>query len=150
MYHAIVRARVRRLWQRVGNGDYHAAVALASPRLRFRFAGDSPLGADLHGAADFERWFSNLFTLLPGLRLALTGLTVAGWPWNTTVVARLTSTATLADGTPYANEAIQWIRLRWGRMTDDFVLEDTARLAAALQLQTAVAAGAGRGTTNVA
>jgi hypothetical protein len=79
--------------------------------------------------------------VLPGLRLTLADLVVVGWPWNTTVVARLTVTATLADGTPYANEAIQWIRLRWGRMIDDYVLEDTARLAAALRQQAAAVGG---------
>lgn len=42
-----------------------------------------------------------------------------------------------------ANRAlVQWIRLRWGRMTHDYVLEDTARLAVALRQQTA--AGLGR------
>jgi ketosteroid isomerase-like protein len=135
MYHAIVRAQVRRLWQRVGSGDYRAAVALAAPQLHFRFAGEPPLGADLHGPADFERWFATLFALLPGLRFTLTGLVVRGWPWNTTVVARLSVTATLADGTHYTNEGIQWVRLRWGRMVEDYVVEDTARLAAALQRQ---------------
>jgi ketosteroid isomerase-like protein len=139
MYHAIVRARVRRLWQRVGSGDYHAAVALASPKLHFRFVGDSPLGADLHGPEQFGQWFNRLYTLLPGLRLTLTDLVVTGWPWNTTVVARLAVTATLADGTSYTNEAFQWIRLQWGRMVDDHVLEDTAQLAAALQQQAAAA-----------
>ena len=73
----------------------------------------------LHGPAEFEQWFERLYRLLPGLRLNLTNLVVAGWPWNTTVVARLAVTATLADGTPYVNEAIQWIRLRWGRMTHE-------------------------------
>ena len=135
MYHAIVRARVRRLWQRAGNGDYQAAVALASPQLHFRFAGEPPLGADLHGPEEFGRWFAGLFSLLPGLRLTLTDLVVRGWPWNTTVVARLSITATLADGTSYANDGIQWVRLRWGRMVDDYVLEDTARLAAAVRRQ---------------
>ncbi len=96
---------------------------------------------DLHGPAEFERWFERLFTLLPGLRLSLTDLVVSGWPWNTTVVARLAVTATLADGSSYTNEAVQWIRLRWGRITDDYVLEDTARLAAALRQQTAVGLG---------
>lgn len=93
------------------------------------------------GPAEFEHWFERLFTLLPGLRLSLTGLVVTGWPWNTTVVARLSAAATLADGTSYTNEAVQWIQLRWGRMTDDYVLEDTARLAAALRRQTAARPG---------
>jgi len=139
VYHAIVRSKVRRLWQRVGSGHYEAAVALASPRLHFRFAGGPPLGADLHGPDEFRRWFAGAFALLPGLRMTLTDMVVQGWPWNTTVVVRLAVSATLSDGTPYANEAVQWVRLRWGQMTDDYVLEDTARLADAARRQEAAA-----------
>ena len=144
MYHAIVRAKVRRLWQRVGSGDYEAAVALAAPQLRFRFAGGPPLGADLQGPDEFRRWFATAFILLPGLRMTLTDLVVRGWPWNTTVVVRLAIGATLSDGTPYTNEAVQWVRLRWGQMTDDYVLEDTARLADAIRRQEAAASPHGR------
>jgi hypothetical protein len=53
---------------------------------------------------------------------------VTGWPWNTTVVARLAVTAALAGGTSGTKEAIPWIRLRCGRMADDHVLEDAALL----------------------
>ena len=48
---------------------------------------------------------------------------------------RLAISATLPDGTPYRNQACQWITLRWGRMTDDWVLEDTLALAAACTTQ---------------
>jgi ketosteroid isomerase-like protein len=146
MYHTIVRRKVRKLWQRVGNGDYQAAVAVAAPRLHFRFAGGPPLGADLHGPDEFRRWFAGAFALLPGLRMTVTDLVVRGWPWNTTVVVRLAISATLSDGTPYTNEAVQWVRLRWGQMTDDYVLEDTARLADAASRQQAAAAARPQGS----
>lgn len=42
---------------------------------------------------------------------------------------------TLAEGGEYRNEGMQWVTLRWGRMVDDYVLEDTARLAEALRRQ---------------
>ncbi|TCO62805.1 nuclear transport factor 2 family protein [Actinocrispum wychmicini] len=140
MYHAIVRAKVRKLWARIGQGDYHAAIAMAAPDVHFRFVGDAPPAADLTGRAEFEQWFRDLFALFPGLRITLTDLVVRGWPWRTTVVVRLTIVATLADGTPYRNEAVQWITLRWGRMVDDYVLEDTSRLADAVQRQHEAAA----------
>lgn len=135
MYHAIVRAKVRRLWQRVGRGEYQAAVKVAAKDLRFRFVGDGPLGADLTGAGAFEDWFAAAFIRFPGLRLTLRDLVVSGWPWNTTVAVRLDIAATLADGTPYRNEGMQWVKLRWGRMTSDVVLEDTQRLAEACHRQ---------------
>ncbi|RJL23051.1 nuclear transport factor 2 family protein [Bailinhaonella thermotolerans] len=133
MYHAIVRARVRSLWRRVGSGDYAAAVRLAAPDVRFRFVGEPPLGAELRGREAFARWFEETGARLPGLRMRLTDVVVKGWPWDTTVVARLAITATPAHDPHYTNEAIQWIRLRWGRMVSDEVMEDTQRLARAIR-----------------
>lgn len=138
VYHTIVRTKVRRLWARIAEtGDFKLAVALAAPDVRFRFVGDPPFGAELRGRDEFARWFEQAQENLPGLRLRPTDIVVKGWPWNTTVVVRLTISATLADGTAYSNEGVQWVRLRWGRMVDDYVLEDTARLAAALERQAA-------------
>lgn len=39
MYNLIVRSRVRKLWLRVGNGDYMKAVSMASPKVYFHFMG---------------------------------------------------------------------------------------------------------------
>ncbi|PZF86306.1 nuclear transport factor 2 family protein [Jiangella anatolica] len=133
VYHAIVRAKVRRLWTRIAEtGDFRHAVAQAAPDVRFRFVGDSALGAELTGRDEFARWFARAAETLPGLRLEPAEIMVKGWPWNTTVVVRLAVSATLADGSAYTNEGVQWVRIRWGRMVDDYVLEDTARLRDAL------------------
>ncbi|GLW74099.1 hypothetical protein Kpho02_63970 [Kitasatospora phosalacinea] len=140
MYHAITRARVRALWRRIGTGDYRAAVATAAPDLRFRFAGDTPVSAEFVGRDAFAEWFRALYERFPGLRLTPREVIVRGWPWRTTVVVRLDVTATLADGTPYRNEAVQWLTLRWGRMTADEVLEDTKALDAACRRQAAATA----------
>lgn len=137
MYHAIVRARVRRLWLRVGSGDFGPAVAMAAQDLHFDFKGDTAISGRLSGPAAFEDWFERLFDTFPGLRLDLTDVIVRGWPWRTTVVVRLTVSATLADGTDYRNEAVQWVLLRWGRMTVDEVFEDTLALNRALDRQVA-------------
>ncbi|MRH90264.1 nuclear transport factor 2 family protein [Nocardia sp. SYP-A9097] len=135
MYHAIVRLIVRKTWRRVGAGDFGAAVEMAAPDVRFRFLGDTPLGADVRGQQAFRDWFDLLQQHLPGVRLQLEDVVAGGWPWNTRVAVRLRVSSTLNDGTPYRNTAIQWLTLRWGRMTDDLVLEDTLTLDAALRQQ---------------
>ncbi len=135
MYHAILRARIRRLWRRIGAGDYRAAAAVAAPDLYFRFAGDTAMSAQFTGRDRFEAWFAGVFARFPGLRLDVRDVIVRGWPWDTTAVIRLDVAATLADGTLYRNEAIQWARIRWGSMVSDEVLEDTKRLAEALGRQ---------------
>ena len=51
---------------------------------------------------------------------------------------RLAISAPLPDGTTYRNEGVRWLRLRWARIVDDWVLEDTIALQGALdQLQSA-------------
>ncbi|MEV6755500.1 nuclear transport factor 2 family protein [Streptomyces sp. NPDC051214] len=146
MYHAIVRRKVRALWRAAGSGrgdSGAAAVAMAAPDLRFRFVGDGVLGADLRGRDAFADWFERAGRCIPGMRLSLTDVVVAGWPWSTTVVVRLRIEATLADGSPYENEGIQWARIRWGRMVEDTVLEDTLRLEQAWRRQQSATAATG-------
>ena len=126
MYRMIVAALVRSTWRKVAAGDVRAPIKLAHPDVTFRFVGDTPLSATLQGAGAFERWFADAATRLPGLRFELRDVVVAGWPWDTRVATRLDVSMPLPDGTTYRNEAAQWARLRWGRMVDDWVLEDTA------------------------
>jgi ketosteroid isomerase-like protein len=135
MYHAIVRSVVRRTWRRISAGDYEAAVAMAASDLRFRFVGDTALGADVRGQQAFRAWFARFAEQFPGLRLQLVDVVAGGWPWKTKVAARLQVTGMLEDGTAYRNIAMQWVTLRWGRMVDDIVVEDTLKLDAALRRQ---------------
>ncbi|TMK21405.1 MAG: hypothetical protein E6G68_03485 [Actinobacteria bacterium] len=69
-----------------------------------------------------------MFRLFPGVRFEVRDVIVAGWPWNTRVAVRLGIDATLADGSPYRNEA---------KLVDDWVLEDTATLNRAIDRQSA-------------
>ena len=136
MYHAIVRASVRRLWAEIEeSGDHRGAVALAASNLQFTFAGPPGIGVTLQGRDAFDAWFADVFRTFPGLRLHAQDIVVRGWPWRTTVIVRLNIEATLADGTAYRNQGIQWVTLRWGRMVRDEVLEDTAVLAAGVATQ---------------
>src|SRR5919106_524653 len=102
MYHAIVRRKVRNLWRTVGSGagGYRQAVALAAPDLRFRFIGDTPMGAELRGREAFADWFERFERTFPGLRLTLQDIVVQGPPWNTSVVTRLTVRGTPAPPPP--------------------------------------------------
>jgi hypothetical protein len=69
-------------------------------------------------------WFRHAEEVLPGLNLTPVDVASVGPPWNTRVFVRLEA----HDDTGYRNVAVQWIRLRWGRMVEDWVLEDTLRL----------------------
>ena len=136
MYRMIVASRARATWRRIATGEIEAAAEMADADMRFRFVGDTALGADLRGKDAFLAWFLAVSEHLPGLTFQVQDILVGGWPWNTRAAVRLAISAPLPDGTTYRNEGVQWLRLRWGRMIDDWVLEDTIALQRALnQLQ---------------
>jgi hypothetical protein len=113
---------------------------MAHAEMRFRFVGQTALGGDLNGRDAFLAWFRAARDTVPGLTFDVQDVLVGGWPWSTRVAVRLAISAPLRDGTTYHNEGVQWLRLRWGRMVDDWVLEDTIALQHALdQLASAVA-----------
>jgi ketosteroid isomerase-like protein len=132
MFRMIVASRVRATWRRIAAGDLAAAGELAHPDMTFRFVGDNALGAELRGKDAFLAWSRDSGQRLPGLTFEVHDVLVGGWPWNTRVGVRLKVAAPLPDGTTYRNEAVQWLQLRWGRMVDDWVLEDTIALQRAL------------------
>lgn len=68
-----------------------------------------------------------------GVRFEPTEIVVAGGPWNTVVTTRLRITATLPGGSDYANEGVQFLRLRWGKVVEDHIYEDTQKIARALE-----------------
>ena len=128
MYRAIVKHKVRATWKKVSAGDLGAAVGLATDDLRFEFVGSTSISTQLHGRDGFERWFEATARRLPGLRFEVLDVVVNGWPWNTRVSSRIRVASEELPGGPYENVMVQWITLRWGRMTDDWVMEDTVAL----------------------
>jgi ketosteroid isomerase-like protein len=134
MYRMIVASKVRATWRSIAAGDVEAAGRMADANMRFRFVGDTALGADLSGREAFMDWFRATGQRLPGLSFEVRDVLVGGWPWDTRVAVRLDISAPLVDGTIYRNEGVQWLRLRWGRMVDDWVIEDTIALDRALEV----------------
>ena len=69
----------------------------------------------------------------PGIRIEPREVVVNGWPWNTVIATHLLISAPLPDGRQYRNEGMQLLRLRWGRVVEDLIFEDTLKLDAELQ-----------------
>jgi ketosteroid isomerase-like protein len=133
VYKTIVERRVRKTWRRVSEGDYGAALDQFAPRFDFSFAGEHALAGERHTRAELEPWFARVFEIFPGIRFDVRDVFVRGWPWHTRVVVLIDVRATVL-GEPYRNEVVQELHLRWGRVTYDRVLEDTQKLARALEL----------------
>jgi ketosteroid isomerase-like protein len=140
MYRAIVTRVVRRVYQRLSEGDVEPVLASFSPTAVLWFGGDHAMGGHLQGADLIRQWFQRTFRLFPDLRLVPQTIVASGPPWNTTVATRFTVTASLPDGGQYHNEGMQLLRLGWGRVVEDRLYEDTQALVSALE-------GSGDGAT---
>ena len=126
MYHAIIRKRVLTTFAKLNEGEYEDTLAGMAAHFEHRFAGSSAIGGTRHTLPAFRLWFGRLMRLTQGkLDIQVHHIAVAGWPWDTTVVAEWTDTATLADGQPYSNHGNHVIRLRWFKAVSIHAMLDT-------------------------
>jgi ketosteroid isomerase-like protein len=133
MYKALVRRTIRTGFRALSVGDYEQVVRQFHPQVVFSFAGPAPLGGERTGVAAVRAWFQRLFAYFPGIQFSVQHVIVQGWPWNTLVATRLAIAAPRANGSMYQNEAMQFLRLRWGKVTEDRLHEDTYKLVIELQ-----------------
>jgi ketosteroid isomerase-like protein len=137
-YHSIVRNNITSGFHGVDNHDYAALADHFAPDIHHRFAGEHSLGGERHDAATVLAWLQRVGRVLPDLTFTITDVAVAGWPNNTTVAARWDAHASLADGgEPYRNRGVHIVRLRWFKIVDMDVYQDTQILCAALDRQAA-------------
>jgi ketosteroid isomerase-like protein len=124
MIKAITRGVYRRGLRCLEQGDLDGLLRRFDEHCTFSFAGNTPLGAQLSNRQDIRTWFERFRRLLPDPTFEVDRVVVDGPPWNQRLAARVVIRSTVA-GAPYQNHFAQFLRLRWGRVTDDAVLEDT-------------------------
>ncbi|WP_051964350.1 nuclear transport factor 2 family protein [Deinococcus misasensis] len=136
MYHAIVRSIVRSAFQTLSlgkNADLNKVMALFAPDAHFSFAGEHALGGDFKGPSSIRAWFERFQQVFPEVHFEVQRVVVSGWPWNTLVNTFFTVQAPLPDGTLYQNQGLQVLRIGWGKIKEDHIFEDVARLKEALE-----------------
>jgi ketosteroid isomerase-like protein len=133
MYHRIVAANVRKGFQAMSQGDYQQVIKQFSPDIYFSFSGDHAMGGERHGIAQVTAWFEQMYRLFPGIQFEILQVTVKGWPWDTVAVTQFRIHAMLRDGRAYTNDGMQFLRIRWGRIVEDRVFEDTYKLVTELR-----------------
>lgn len=134
MYQRFVAAKVRRTFAQISAGDWESMVAGMAPEFTYRFHGDNALSGERHTHAAMRAWWQRSFRLLPDPTFTVRDVLVSGLPWATRVATRVSIAATLPDGSAYENVFTQFIRIRWGKITEVYTLEDTATLAGALDI----------------
>jgi ketosteroid isomerase-like protein len=132
MYAFLVRRLVRRRFEELSKGEAGRVVARFGPRSVFTMVGDHALGGECRGRAAVSEWFARFFRAFPGIAIEPRVVAVDGWPWRTTIATQFVVRAELADGHRYRNEGVQLVRMRWGRILEERIYEDTAVLQDAL------------------
>ena len=124
-------------------GDFDQVLAPFRPDCELIFVSQTALGARLSGQADVRRWFERFRRLLPDPLFDVQRLVIGGPVWNQRIAAHVIIRSHVASE-PYENQFAQFLTLRWGKVAEDFILEDTAtweaasrRLAAAGNLEAA-------------
>lgn len=125
MYAQIVKRIIRDGFRHLNGGNPQPILDKFAPDAHFVFLGAHAMGADLHTFSAIRRWFERILRLFPGIQIDPVEVNVSGMPWNTLVVVHLAIRATLPDGRTYQNRGLQMVRLRWGRIVEDYVYEDT-------------------------
>jgi len=126
MYQAIVRRQYRQAWRAMNKHDYEYVLRQLAPRFAITFIGETTLGGTRTTLQAQRAWFQRLFALFPDAAFEMTDHAIDGPPWNTRIAGTFTIRATVADQ-PYTNVFVQFVRLRWGRITGYTIYEDSLR-----------------------
>ncbi|MCP4560747.1 MAG: nuclear transport factor 2 family protein [Bosea sp.] len=115
MYHGIVQARVRALFDAVNKGDAEPVIAAFAPIFEHRFLGDDhALGGSCSSLSAVRDWYGRLYRLLPDIHFDLERIDVVGPPWNTVVVVDWRETNSGTDGVRTFNRGHHVLHLAWG------------------------------------
>ena len=92
----------------------------------FTFPGDNSWSGVFRGKAEHRQWLERLVRV--GVKTEPDQVSASGFPWNQTVCIRGRSYADSSTGQRvYDNRFVIWARLRWGRLKEYEVYEDTQK-----------------------
>ena len=141
LYSSIVKKRIRQAFDDVNDHRWDELMTSIIPSVHHRFGGVHAIGGERHDRDTLRRWFERLARVLPNLHLTINDIWVKGPPWHTMVFVQWDGTATLLNGGGYSQHAIHVITLRWGKIHELDVFEDSQEVARALAVQAAAGLG---------
>lgn len=129
MHQAVVRRRVRALYSALSAGDPEPMLAIFARRFAYTFVGENhPLAGTRRTPEAMRAQLERVLRLFPGMHFEVKEVLVAGPVWDTRVGVVVDVRARLLDGSPYRNDILQLLRLRWGRVVAVRTVTDTTRL----------------------
>lgn len=107
-------------------GNVNPTLRLDHPDVTLTFPGDSTWSGIFRGREQVKPWLERFAQA--GMQIFPDEVAVSGLPWRMTVAVRGTDHLDAPDGTRvYENRYVIWGHMRWGRLTDYEVYEDTIK-----------------------
>ena len=122
----LVKQLLSRVMARTRAGDIRPTLALDRPDMRFVFPGSNSWSGTYNSRDAHRRWLERLVRV--GVMTDVDEVAVGGWPWNMRAAIRGRSWRDAPTGERvYDNRYVIWAHLRWGRLEDYEVYEDTEK-----------------------
>jgi ketosteroid isomerase-like protein len=131
MYSRLVGLVIRRQFAHLSAGHWHRPFARFAADAVLRFPGDHELAGEFRGRAAIRDWFDRAWTLFE-MDFTVDDVVASGPPWNLRVATRWSNEPRTADGRVFPNRGMQYVRIRFGRVVEDDLYEDTQVLAEAV------------------
>lgn len=131
MYAWLVGRVIRRQFGHLSAGDWRTPVRRFAPDAVLRFPGDHALAGEFRGRAAIEGWFGRAWSLFD-MDFTVDDVVVSGPPWDIRIATRWRNAPRTADGRVFPNRGMQYARIRFGRVVEDELYEDTQVLAEAV------------------
>ena len=135
MYHYVITKLVKKSFGFVNDRQFTELTKGMVLNVKHSFAGDHALGGVRHDVAAVKNWLERLARVVPNIHIKVLKIIVKGWPHNTLAIVRWEATATLQNGEPYLNKGIHFITIKWGKVTEIDVYEDTFAVTNCLEKQ---------------
>ncbi len=114
---------------RLNAGDPEPTLRLDAPDVRFCFPGDNSWSGEFDGKRELRPWLERFVRV--GLQSFPDEVVVKGFPWRQTVCLRGHDYLDSPQGERvYENRYVIWGHMRWGRVRDYEVYEDTQKSSA--------------------
>ena len=122
----LTKQLISRVMARTRAGDIRPTLMLDAKDLRFVFPGDNSWSGVYNGRDQHQHWLERLVRV--GVMTEPDEVAVSGFPWKMTVAIRGRSWRDTPDGERvYDNRFVIWGKLRWGRLCEYEVYEDTKK-----------------------
>ena len=135
MYHAIMRSKIREVFDQLNKGNYEPILVSLAPKFEHWFIGEHVLSGLRTSLPVTRKWYERLYRIFPNIHFDLKNIVVQGMPWNTTALVEWNDSYTLLNGEKRANLGAHVIHFKWAKADSIRIYCDTKLLLENLAIQ---------------